>query len=218
MGLISNADDEGRLPGNAMLIKSIIFPYDNYAVSKIEDWLLSLCKLKIIIRYKIDDQTYIQVVNFLKHQTINRPTPSKIPEFSRCNDDSMNAHGELIDSSLLKENKGIEEEGNRKESRYSIEFETWYSSWPRPEAKADSAKNFEKKRKEHGLDYILQCSNNYKNYYHSLPLGSLAYQSNNFFGQKAYYLDYELPKEYTAPSPQTQPTIKDETGKHARVV
>lgn len=80
---------------------------------------------------------------------------------------------------------------------YSPEFETWFSSWPRAQAKADSFKNFERRRKEHGLEFLLRCSQNYLTY-----MGAIAekergpyYSSNNFFGQKAYYLDFTEPKK-----------------------
>lgn len=83
---------------------------------------------------------------------------------------------------------------NNKENKennniYTPEFENWYSSWPRQQAKLDSFKNFEKRRKEHGLDFILLCS---KNYLDSLSEDKkeFVYASNNFFGQKAYYLDH----------------------------
>lgn len=79
-----------------------------------------------------------------------------------------------------------------KTNKYTPEFEAWYSSWPRSEAKADSFKNFEKRRKEYGLDFILQCSTNYLNYLNSFPEDKrpYPYQSNNFFGQKTYFLDH----------------------------
>jgi uncharacterized phage protein (TIGR02220 family) len=113
MGLVSNADDAGRLPGNTLLVKSMVFPYDNYSVNKIDEWLKLLCQQNLIIRYKIDSQTYIQVVNFLKHQTINRPTPSRIPGFIedelQLNEDSLNTHGGLTEDSLLIEKKRREE-------------------------------------------------------------------------------------------------------------
>lgn len=160
MGLISNADDEGRLPGNSMLVKSMIFPYDSYSVSKIDDWLQSLCKLHIIIRYKINEQTYIQVVNFLKHQTINRPTLSKIPEFSQCNDDSMIAHGELIDGSLPIEDKLKEEEDKRKENKYSSQemFEIFWKEYPKKTAKADAIKAWGKINPDDSLFQIIMES------------------------------------------------------------
>ena len=96
----------------------------------------------------------------------------------------------------LTPNKNDKNDKNDKKNIYTPEFENWYSFWPRPDAKADSFKNFEKRRKEHGLDFILQCSQNYINYLDSFSEEKkpFPYQSNNFFGQKAYYLDFVQPK------------------------
>ncbi len=108
MGLISNADDEGRLPGNTQLIKSLVFPYDTFSASKVEEWLSLIAKVKIIIKYRTNDQDYIQIKNFLKHQTINRPSKSKIPPYldsEVLTELSVSIHGELSDDSLLKEEK-----------------------------------------------------------------------------------------------------------------
>lgn len=86
MGLISNADDEGRLVGHPSLIKSIIFPYDqNISVENITNKLQELANLKMIILYKNNSQSYIQVTNFRKYQTINKPTPSKYPCYNDSN-------------------------------------------------------------------------------------------------------------------------------------
>lgn len=96
--------------------------------------------------------------------------------------------------------KTLNKEGNKgkegKENIYTPEFESWYKSWPRPSAKKDSFKNFEKRRKEHGLEFILMCSKNYLDYFSSLPQKDQGYpyQSNNFFGEKAYYLDFTKAK------------------------
>jgi len=84
-------------------------------------------------------------------------------------------------------NKG--KEGNKENNIYTPEFEKWYSEYPRQQSKQDSAKNFEKRRKEHGLEFILQCSRNYLDSL-SEDKKEYAFSSNNFFGQKAYYLDY----------------------------
>jgi hypothetical protein len=83
MGLISQADDEGRLNGHPALIKSLIFPYD-YSINlvEVEKWLEELYDRKMIHRYTIDHQSYIAVNNFKKHQTINKPVPSKLPPSS----------------------------------------------------------------------------------------------------------------------------------------
>ncbi len=95
-------------------------------------------------------------------------------------------------------------------SNYSPEFDSWYSSWPRPQAKQDSFKNFEKRRKEHGLDFILQCSKNYLASLSPVKMG-YAYASNNFFGEKSYYLEYIKPNEMPQ-KPQHGPRLFDELG------
>lgn len=80
MGLISNADDEGRLRGNPALLKSTIFPYDeDLTAADLDDQLDALAERRLIQRYTVDAQAYIHAVNFKKHQTINRPSPSKLP-------------------------------------------------------------------------------------------------------------------------------------------
>ena len=110
--------------------------------------------------------------------------------------------GTTLETPQSKEKKSKE----KKSSIYSSEFEEWYSSYPRPQAKADSFKNFEKVRKAKGLDFILQCTKNYKKYLSSLPpeKQEYAYSSNNFLGQKAYYLDFEQEKKKPKPSQPQQ--------------
>ena len=86
MGLISNADDEGYGRANFKLLKSIIFPYDDFKVTDLEKWINHLCQLNIVILFEFDGQTYYNLPNFLKHQTINKPTKSVFPHINdeRC--------------------------------------------------------------------------------------------------------------------------------------
>lgn len=80
MGLISQADDDGRLRGNPALIRSLIFPYDDgLTAATVDEWLSCLHNNGLILRYSVDDERYIWIINFDKHQTINKPTPSKLP-------------------------------------------------------------------------------------------------------------------------------------------
>lgn len=80
MGLISNADDEGRLPGHPAMVKSMVFPYDDDIDAKtVDKWLRTLASKGLIKMYKVNDQHFIWIKNFLKHQTIQRPTPSILP-------------------------------------------------------------------------------------------------------------------------------------------
>lgn len=82
IGLISNADDEGRLRGNPAYLKSIIFVYKNLAFSKIQkirDEIM--CKMKNFVLYSVNGEEYIQLKNWDKYQTQreDRIIPSQYP-------------------------------------------------------------------------------------------------------------------------------------------
>lgn len=122
MGLISQADDEGRLKGHPSLIRSTVFPYDDLITNEIiEGWLEKLASHKLIIRYEIDTQKYILIKNFKKHQTINKPQKSKLPDIPEDygidtvvvseEDGSVPVQKKLIEEKLKEEEvkaKGIE--------------------------------------------------------------------------------------------------------------
>ena len=102
MGLISNADDEGYGRGSIKLLKSTIFPYDEDLKSSVVDKMLSnLVQENLVIIYKVDGQEFYFLPNFKKHQTINRPTSSKLPKYTKNNDaiiltdNSLNTHEPL---------------------------------------------------------------------------------------------------------------------------
>ena len=86
MGLISNADDEGYGRANPKLLKSLIFPYDDIRTSDVEKWLSNLGGLNVVVLYSYQGQTYYYLPNFLKHQTINKPTETAFPRINteRC--------------------------------------------------------------------------------------------------------------------------------------
>jgi hypothetical protein len=75
------ADDSGRLRGNSRMLASLLFPYDLDAGKLIDKWLGELEQEKCLIKYAVEDDTYIQICNWLKHQKIDRPSASKIPPF-----------------------------------------------------------------------------------------------------------------------------------------
>lgn len=79
-GLFSNADDEGYGRANPKLLRSLIFPYDDLRASDLEKWLSQLGGLGLVVLYTVGDQAYYYLPNFLKHQTINKPTASIFPK------------------------------------------------------------------------------------------------------------------------------------------
>jgi hypothetical protein len=76
VALWNESDDEGRLRGNPIYLKSVLFPYDNFDMREHID---SLKSHGMISEYSVRAQTYLHVVNFRKHQRINRPSASKFP-------------------------------------------------------------------------------------------------------------------------------------------
>ncbi len=176
MGLISNADDDGRLPGHPALIKSQIFPYDiDISHEQVEEWMKLLKELDIIQIYSVSNQTYIQINNFSKHQTISRPTPSKYPSPKESNDNSLSTHGVVIEDSIPKEKKRKEieveekikenmcvdapaenssnsDEGAQDDSsgkgEYTTDFEKFWSYYPRTKEKKAAYKAWNTRLKD----------------------------------------------------------------------
>lgn len=77
------ADDSGRLRGNSRILASLLFPYDDDASDNMDCWINELERVGSITRYTVEDSTYIQIANWLKHQKIDKPSQSKIPEIPR---------------------------------------------------------------------------------------------------------------------------------------
>ena len=78
-GLWTFAEDSGVGRANPLLIKADVFPYDCLTGDDIRKALDNLHELGLIFLYEHDGQQYYFVLNFLKHQTINKPTPPTLP-------------------------------------------------------------------------------------------------------------------------------------------
>lgn len=63
------------------MLASLLFPYDDDAPGLIDTWLFELEREGCLVRYSVESTNYVQLCNWLKHQKIDKPTPSKIPEF-----------------------------------------------------------------------------------------------------------------------------------------
>lgn len=66
IGLWTIADKEGRLKDEPRWIKGSLFPYENPPVDRL---LNQLAEGKFITRYEVNGLRFIQVENFLKHQS-----------------------------------------------------------------------------------------------------------------------------------------------------
>lgn len=65
IGLWCVADREGRLEDRPLRLKAKLFPYRQVSI---ENALSQLTEGGFLIRYQVNDEAFIEIVNFLKHQ------------------------------------------------------------------------------------------------------------------------------------------------------
>lgn len=80
IGMISQADDEGRLKGGSGYLKMVIFPADNITNKSIETYKQEIVNARLITCYYCDNQEYIYLPSFTKHQYMTKKFKSTIPE------------------------------------------------------------------------------------------------------------------------------------------
>jgi hypothetical protein len=88
VNLFTLVDDSGVTRGNSRMLASLLFPYDDDAPRLITGWIVELVKENCIVVYQDEGQTYLQIINWLNHQKIDKPTPSKLPQFDSSREDS----------------------------------------------------------------------------------------------------------------------------------
>jgi hypothetical protein len=81
-------DDSGVSRGASRILASLLYPFDDDAVSGIEAWIEELEREGMVVRYQSEGTTYIQIMNWLKHQKIDKPSPSRLPQFASPREDS----------------------------------------------------------------------------------------------------------------------------------
>ena len=79
--LIVNADDFGRLPGDAFTIKNVVLPTSRRPERDFERALEVITEAGLIDRYAANGDMYIQINKFDEHQpNLQKRTKSKFPE------------------------------------------------------------------------------------------------------------------------------------------
>ena len=109
VGLWSIADDSGRGRGILPYLSGALFPYDSDALNLMPKWFSELEKEKMVRRYiGPDGNHYFDLPNWLKHQKIEKPSPSKLPPFTES---SPNPPRILPEGSGLDQGSGIRDQG-----------------------------------------------------------------------------------------------------------
>lgn len=81
-GLWTYVDDRGRAKDNPRVIRGALWPNDEETVSSadVADFISELVKHDMVCRYAVGGRDYLHVINMRKHQAINKPSASKLPE------------------------------------------------------------------------------------------------------------------------------------------
>ena len=80
IGLISMADDEGRLEWKPVQLASRIFGLrEGLTVKKFSEWMEEIAEGGLVVVYEVDGKKYAYHPAWFKHQYVNKPQPSKIP-------------------------------------------------------------------------------------------------------------------------------------------
>jgi len=115
IGTWNFADDEGRMEYSPKRLKMQVFPGDDIDVAPLVEELTSR---GLVIVYRIASREFLAIPNFSKHQRVDKPKASRIPEPGA--DDSGNSQRQFQEASpnvpraLATEGKG--REGNRTSS------------------------------------------------------------------------------------------------------
>lgn len=79
VGLITMADDEGRLRELPAAILGHVFPYDEVSTTKLARWLSDVEAGGMIVRYAHASKRYIAFRHWTRHQKVDRPSESDLP-------------------------------------------------------------------------------------------------------------------------------------------
>jgi|GEM_PF-4967811 len=81
LGLLTYVDDRGRGRYLPRKIIGELFPFDDDVTPvEIDNWLTELEIEQMVLRYRAEGNNYLFIVNFLKHQRVEHPSKSYLPE------------------------------------------------------------------------------------------------------------------------------------------
>jgi hypothetical protein len=204
MGLVSNADDEGYGRANPKLLKSSIFPYDDdLRVSDLEKWLSKLGGLNLVVLYTVSEQAYYYLPNFLKYQSINKPTESIYPKPDKSLLDNYRIATVSLPPNRIEQKR---REKKRIEKNIADFFETVWKLYPRKEGKGQVSNTQKEKLFEIGIEEITKCVDRYVKSKIGVEMRFLKQGSTFFNSGYVDYLDanYEKPPDILSKSAQKE--------------
>lgn len=112
IGMWNFADDYGRLPHMLRSLKAKIFPSDDVSAEDMEKLVNELSSVGLILIYSHQDQDFIEITGWEKHQKIDNRGKAKYPGPFR--EESIDQSQPSLDSpSEESEKKSLDKEGSR---------------------------------------------------------------------------------------------------------
>jgi hypothetical protein len=97
IGLITQADDEGRGIADARRLKAAVFAGDDILSGHVDEWLAEVVKQGLAVVYDGGEHGRIyQLPTWRAHQSIDKPKPSRYPQLKK---QSPNGSGRVDDAS-----------------------------------------------------------------------------------------------------------------------
>lgn len=154
IGLWCIADREGRLEDRPRKIKKTLLGYDDVNTEETSGMLQQLADSGFIIRYTVEEDDFIQIVNFSKHQNPHmKEKDSEIPPPPGFEAETSGKHGSSTRQARGKnEEKGEEkppatppeEDPEAKPGLQEMRFNQFWEAYPNKKAKKDAQKAWTK--------------------------------------------------------------------------
>src|SRR6185437_6556998 len=79
VGLLSLADDRGRLRDRPLEMLGAIYPEEKVRPADLRKWIDSILKARLALRYEVEGHKYLWLPGFIRHQNVEKPTESELP-------------------------------------------------------------------------------------------------------------------------------------------
>lgn len=80
IGIINQADDQGRGKAHPVYLRSQVFPYDDVTAGQVAEWLGMVATNETILLYQVEGKDYYQILNWWTYQAHQFAVPSQYPK------------------------------------------------------------------------------------------------------------------------------------------
>ncbi len=180
VGMVTQADDDGRLVATASALIGAIYPYDDLSSKQVERWRDELQQAGLVVLYQVGRAVYASLVGFSKHQRIQKRQPSSLPApppdddpgsaTSRVPVAYSSATSHALPPLLVRDESPLEVEVEvevevEKSSRSPVAeatFEEWWGVYPRKVGKRTARTAWERACRRMAPDVILTATQGFR--------------------------------------------------------